>query len=67
MDNRERARGRDKKNKQRRISLEEKHENFIAVVRKMKNTSGHQGENERQRKKKSEQEHIQHFLHKTFH
>ena len=43
---------REIKNKQRRISLEEKHENFIAVVRKMKNTSGHQGENERQRKKK---------------
>ena len=31
---------------------------------KMKNASGHQGENERQRKK-SEQEHIQHFHHKT--
>ena len=28
------------------------------------NNSCHQGENERQRKK-SEQEHIQHFLHKT--
>ena len=30
----------------------------------MRNASGHQGENER-RWKKSEPEHIQHFLHKT--
>ena len=32
----------------------------------MRNASGHQGENERQRKKKrTEQKHIQHFLHET--
>ena len=30
----------------------------------MRNASGHQGENERQQKK-SEQEHIKNFLHKT--
>ena len=32
----------------------------------MKNASGHQGKNKRQRKQ-SEQEHIQHFLRKTSH
>ena len=31
----------------------------------MRNASGHQGENERQRKKSEQQDHIQHFLHKT--
>ena len=31
----------------------------------MRNVSGHQGENERQRKKSEQQDHIQHFLHKT--
>ena len=31
----------------------------------MRNASGHQGENERQQKKKSEQKHIQHFFHET--
>ena len=41
-----------------------KNKNFIAVVRKKGNASCHQGGNERQRKK-SEQEHLQHFLHKT--
>ena len=50
MDNREKARARDKKQR-RPISLEEKHENFIAAVRKKRNASGHQGENERQPKK----------------
>ena len=29
----------------------------------MRNVSGHQNENEPQRQKKSEQEHIRHFLH----
>ena len=39
--------------------MEEKHENFIAAVRKRRNSSGHQGENERQpKKKKMEQEYI---------
>ena len=38
--------------------------NFIAAVRKMRNASDHHGETEWQRKK-SEQEQIQHFLHKT--
>ena len=49
-----------------KISLEEKQKRFIAAVRKRGKASCHQGEikNERQRKK-SEQEHIQHFLHKT--
>ena len=48
-------------------SIEEKHENFIAAVKKRDiKGSGHQGENERQcKKKKRKQEHIQHFLHKT--
>ena len=45
--------------KQRRpISLEEKHENFIASGRKRRNASGHQGENERQPKKVKMQEYI---------
>ena len=49
-----------------KISLEEEQKRFIAAVRKRGKASCHQGEikNERQRKK-SEQEHIQHFLHKT--
>ena len=40
------------KSKGRQILLEEKHENFIAGAEKMRNASGHQGENERQWKKK---------------
>ena len=36
----------------------------MAAVRKRGRASCHQGENDRQRKK-SEQEHIQYFLHKT--
>ena len=63
VDNRQRARARDK-NQRRPISLEGKHKKLIAAVRKRGNASCHQGGNERQRKK-SEQEHIQHFLHKT--
>ena len=51
VDNRERARARDKIQR-RPISLEEKHKNFIPAVRKRGNASGHQGENEQQRKKK---------------
>ena len=52
VDNRERARVRDKKTKET-ILLEEKSEIFIAAVRKpVRNSSSHQGENERQRKKK---------------
>ena len=59
-------RARDK-NQRRPISLEEKHrKKIIAAVGRRGNASCHQGENERQRKK-SEQEHIQHFLHKTSH
>ena len=50
MDNRERARARDK-HQRRPISLEEKHKKFIAVVSKRGNASCHQGENERQREK----------------
>ena len=56
VDKRGRARARDKKQR-RSISLKEKHKNFIAAVRKRGNASGHQGKNERHRKK-SEQEHI---------
>ena len=37
---------------------------FCSSREKMRNASGHLGENERQWKK-SEQEHVQHFLHKT--
>ena len=50
MDNRERARARDK-HQRRPISLEEKHKRFIAAVSKRGNASCHQGENERQREK----------------
>ena len=50
---RERARGRDKKQRGP-ISLEEKHENFIAAVRKRVNASGQQVENEWQRKKREQ-------------
>ena len=56
MDNRGRVRARDKEQRWP-ISLEEKHKNFIAAVRKRGNASCHQGENKRRRKKKSEQEH----------
>ena len=31
--------------------LEEEHENFVAALGKIRNASGHQGENERQSKK----------------
>ena len=37
---------------------------FCSGGEKMRNASGHLGENELQWKK-SEQEHVQHFLHKT--
>ena len=63
VDNRQRDRAKDK-NQRRPISLEEKHNTFIAAARKRGNASCHQAENERQRKE-SEQDHIQHFLHKT--
>ena len=39
--------------------------NFCSGGEKMTNACGHQNENER-RKKKSEQEHVRHFLHKSF-
>ena len=58
MDNKKRARAKDKK-LGRPTSLEEKHENFIAAMRKRRYASGHQGENEWQRQRqKSEQEHM---------
>ena len=63
VDNRERARARVK-NQRRPISLEEKQKEFIAAVRKRGNISRQQGENERQRKKSEQAEHI-HFLRKT--
>ena len=43
---------REKKKQRRPISLEEKHNNFKAAVRKRGNATCHQGENERQRQKK---------------
>ena len=49
---RQRARARDKKRRSR-ISLEQQHEDFMPA------SSGQQGENERLRKKKCEQEHRQ--------
>ena len=58
VDNRERD-----KNRRRTISLEEKQKNFIAAVRKRRNASCHQGENERQLKKVNRNTR-QHFLHK---
>ena len=58
MDNRGRVRARDK-DQRWPISLDKKHNNFIAAVRKRGNASCscHQGENKRRRKKQSEQEH----------
>ena len=44
--------------------VERKHEQFIAAVRI--NASGHQGENERQRKNNKHEENIQHFLQKKW-
>ena len=38
---------------------------FCSGGEKMRNASGHWDENERQWKKKSEKEHVRHFLHKT--
>ena len=43
---RQRARARNKKTKEAFL-LEEQHENFAAAGEKMRNASGHQGENER--------------------
>ena len=47
VDNRERARARDK-SQRRPISFEEKQKNLIVAVRKRENASCYQGENERQ-------------------
>ena len=43
--------------------LEEQHQNVFSGGEKMRNPSGHQGENERV--KKIEQQQVRHFLHKT--
>ena len=43
--------------------LNEQHENFFSGGEKMRNPSGHQGEIERV--KKSEQQQVRHYLHKT--
>ena len=43
--------------------LEEQHQNVFSGGEKMRNPSGHQGENERV--KKSEQQQVRHFLRKT--
>ena len=66
------ARAREKKKQKETFFVEEEHEILqfkyprvsAANGEKMRNASGHQGENERQGKK-GEQGHIQHFLHKT--
>ena len=65
VDNRERAKPRDK-NQRRLIPLEETHETFKVVVRKWEmlvatkvKMSGSE------KKKRTEQKHIQHFLHET--
>ena len=50
MDNRERARARVKTKEINFFGR--KHQHFMAAVRKRGNPSGHQGENEQQRKKK---------------
>ena len=55
---------RETKTKGDHFRWKKKHKNLIAASRKRGNDSCHQGENEQQRKK-GEQEHIQHFLHKT--
>ena len=63
MGNREIARARNKKQR-RPISLEEKHENSIAAMRKwemLAATKVKMSDSEN----KSEQEHIQNFFHKT--
>ena len=52
-----------RKNKRRPISLEEKHKNFIAAVRK-REMLGATKVKMSGSDKKSEQEHIQHFLQK---
>ena len=45
--------------------LEEQHENFVAAVTKMRNASGHQCKMKMSgSEKKSEREHVRHFLHK---
>ena len=58
MDNREGARARDKKQR-RQISLEEKHENFIAGVRKWEMLAATKVKMSGSEKKNSELEHIQ--------
>ena len=64
VDNRERAKARDKEQR-RPISLEKKTCKFYSGGEKTRNASGHQGENERQWKKKMEQEQMRYLLHKT--
>ena len=54
---------RELERKIRSYLLEEQHEIFFSGGEKMRNPSGHQGENERV--KKSEQQQVRHFLRKT--
>ena len=49
----------------RSILLEEKHESFIAAVRKWEMLAASKVKMSGSEKNKSEQEHIQHFLNKT--
>ena len=53
---------RELEQKLRSYLLEEQHENFSSDE-KIRNPTGHQGENERV--KKSEQQQVRHFLYKT--
>ena len=54
---------RELERKIRSYFLEEQHENFFSGGEKIRNPSGHQGENDRV--KKSEQRQVRRFLHKT--
>ena len=64
MDNRERAKARDKE-RRRPISLEEKLVNFIAVVRKREMLPATKVKMSGSEKKKIEQEQMRYLLHKT--
>ena len=61
---REKELQRDRKNKGD-IFCRRNNIRFRSGGEKMRNAGGHQGENERQRKKKTEQEHVPHLLQKT--
>jgi len=64
LENRERARTGNKKKTTDTNFVEEKQQNFIAVVRKWEMLAATKVKTS-DSEKKDEQEHIQHFLHKT--